>query len=197
MTNKEVQLHIKSAENLSNTDYNGNNQQEVGDQAIMTKKRLNEIQNSQDLNCYYDGLMYTLSQAYTTALVVSSEQVQTDTGNTGVTIVSKLISFIPFCGGAASGLVDQAWDFIQDAQIKKAANNITKLASSGPEFNDFVMGCVCEAIINKKDEILKLGLKKEEVDRGIIKWADRIKKVFEKLSQGKGRFREKDIWRQI
>ena len=117
------------------------------------KLKLNEIQSDTQLYGYYDGFVFTCSQAYTTAQVVSSGQVELDTSDPIKSIGLKLISYIPFIGDKISDPLGALADFLKSASMIKNSNYICTLAVNQHDFDELIQDAAIHIISRRKAEI--------------------------------------------
>jgi tetratricopeptide (TPR) repeat protein len=150
---------------------------ELMQQVIDTKAKILSIQKNPILYGYYDGLTFTLSQSYTVASVVTSGQLSIDSSNMGVDVATKLISLVPLLGDTISSTAQGVWNFVRTAQIIKAANNVTKLASSITEFESLMQDVIIESIDNRKNELLAL----REEPKKVLTHFDTLKSFCDKM----------------
>jgi len=119
------------------------------------KLKLKDVQSDMQLFGYYDGFIFTLSQAYTTAQVVSSGQVTIDSSpNALVSMGIKAVSYVPFIGDMISDPLSQITEFIKGAQMIRDANNVCTIATNQTGFDEIFQDAILEVISLKKDEIM-------------------------------------------
>lgn len=137
-----------------------------------TAANLQEIYENLTLFQYYDGSMKTISGCYTTSVVVKSGQVQLDTSNLGVTIGTKLVGLIPLLGSYLSDAATTIWDLTQSTKLKNAAVNVTKMASSGSEFDALIQEVLAAAIVQNKALLIRKTFDSEEQAKA---WYNKLK----------------------
>ena len=135
------------------------------------KLKLKDVQSDMQLFGYYDGFIFTLSQAYTTAQVVSSGQVVLDSGpNPMANLGIKAVSYIPFIGNAISDPLSSIAEYMKGGQMIQEANNVCTIATNQTGFDEIFQDSILEYITLKKDEI-----KNYKEDSLIVKtWYDKI-----------------------
>lgn len=142
------------------------------------KLKLKDIQRDMQLYGYYDGFIFTLSQAYTTAQVVSSGQVVIDNSpNALITLGIRAASYIPFIGNLISEPLNSIAQFIRGSKMIKESNNVCTLASNQAIFDEIFQDAIIEVINSKREEIINI---KEETS-STKKWYESLSSFFEKL----------------
>lgn len=120
------------------------------------RKDMEEISKTPQLYQYLKAFKSTFENTYIAARAVSSGTVATDVGGVSQDIVVGLIGLIPFVGDAASSVVDNIANLVQDSAIKRNAVKFLTIALDLNKFNDMI-DCIAREIIlhiNKKDHIL-------------------------------------------
>jgi hypothetical protein len=130
------------------------------------KLKLNDIQSDEILFGYYDGLMYTLSQSYTTAQVVSSGQVELDCSVGGIKKLGiSMLKYTPLIGDALSGTIDAIASHLKKIDMVQRSVNVARFAVNQSEFDEIVQDTIVEIISKHKDYLLenasKFELKKD------------------------------------
>lgn len=140
--------------------------------------KLQNIQGDEQLYGYYDGVMSTLSQAFTTAQVVSSGQVALDVGPSKSAAVGlKIVSYIPFIGDKLADPLTSIIEYINGGEMISEANNICRLSPSQTEFCTLVQDAVIEAMNNRQTDISDY----KEPSPGQQAWYQKITGLIEKL----------------
>jgi hypothetical protein len=123
-----------------------------------TKKIVEWLQSAgnEKLYEYYDGFLFSLTQSYDTAKIVNNGTFVIDTSNLGVSVLSNLVSLIPLVGDYISTAVTGINDFVKNAQVTKAANNVCKFATISSEFEAIAQEAVCEIIMKNEKQIKDL-----------------------------------------
>ena len=122
---------------------------------------------------FYSGLVYGFNQIYNNAVIVDAGSFEIDADNTGVTVVSKLVSLIPFAGEMLETAVEKIGTFAQKASIKKAASNVAKLADSPAEFSELTQDFACPCILRFEKELEDITPEK----RILPEWAGRFEQL--------------------
>ncbi len=120
---------------------------------IATKKKLQIIESSNNLNEYYDGFIFNVNQAYSTAMIVNSDKLSINTSNILADGTGLLISFIPLVGENISKGVKAIKEFVITVQVKQSAANICKFARGITEFESLAQDAILDVIIDKKNEL--------------------------------------------
>lgn len=142
------------------------------------KLKLKDVQSNMQLFGYYDGFIFTLSQAYTTAQVVSSGQVVIDSSpNAIVSLGIKAASYVPFIGDMISDPLTQIAEFLKGAQMIKEANNVCTIAANQSGFDEIFQDAILEVISLKKEEILTY----KEDPPNTKHWYNKLANFFSKL----------------
>jgi hypothetical protein len=142
------------------------------------KLKLKDVQSNMQLFGYYDGFIFTLSQAYTTAQVVSSGQVVIDSSpNAVVSLGIKAASYIPFIGDMISDPLTMVAEFLKGAQMIREANNVCTIAANQSGFDEIFQDAILEVISLKKEEIL--GYKEDPPSTK--HWYNKLATFFSKL----------------
>jgi len=119
------------------------------------KLKLKDVQSNMQLFGYYDGFIFTLSQAYTTAQVVSSGQVSLDTDPNAIyTLGMKVAGYVPFFGDLVLDSIGTVTDFLQSGRMIKDANNVCTIATNQTGFDEIFQDSILEVISLRKDEIM-------------------------------------------
>lgn len=158
-------------------------EQEKAEQEIQklekVQLKLQHIQNDEQLYGYYDGLMSTLSQAFTTAQVVSSGQVTLDVGaSTSASVALKVVSYIPFIGDKLADPLNSIIEYINGVEMISEANNICRLSPSQTEFCTLAQDAVIEAMNNRQEDILNY----KEPTPGQQAWYQKVTGLIEKMN---------------
>jgi len=142
------------------------------------KLKLKDVQSNMQLFGYYDGFIFTLSQAYTTAQVVSSGQVVIDSSpNAIVSLGIKASSYVPFIGNMISDPLNQIAEFLKGAQMIREANNVCTIAANQSGFDEIFQDSILEVISLKKEEIMNY----KEDPPNTKHWYNKLANFFSKL----------------
>ena len=142
------------------------------------KLKLKDVQSNMQLFGYYDGFIFTLSQAYTTAQVVSSGQVVIDSSpNAVISLGIKAASYIPFIGEMISDPLNTIAEFLRGAQMIREANNVCTIAANQSGFDEIFQDAILEVISHKKDEIMSY----KEDPPNTKHWYNKLANFFSKL----------------
>jgi tetratricopeptide (TPR) repeat protein len=143
------------------------------------KEKVRIIKKNNNLRYYYDGFLFTLTQSYSTSVVLTSGQVSKDTGNSSVSGASTLASYVPLIGSYISNVINTAWDVYKDAVMEKAANNVTSFATTQGDFEALGQDAICGVILEKQSELQDLAVE----DYILPKWQARFKKLMDALDK--------------
>lgn len=148
-------------------------------QILDTKGRLSIIEDDIQLNGYYEGFIFTVTQSYDTARIVNSDALRLNTSNKLVTGTTTLISFIPLIGDKISTVINTAWEFAKEAQMQKAASNVCKFAPTSGKFEEITQDIITEILTSRQQEIKDL-----KVESYILpKWVAQFKGVIDRLNE--------------
>jgi tetratricopeptide (TPR) repeat protein len=152
---------------------------------ILAKKQIAEITSNNKLDDYFKAFMFTFSQAYTSAQVVSGEGVSLDTQDLKSNLATKALSLIPFCGSVVSEVAGDVIDFVRSSQMIKKANKFTKLAYDAIDLHKKISPLAMSITLNehKKSEILS--------DRIEVKNTGWFSKIVDKCKRIGGEVNEK------
>lgn len=130
---------------------------------------------------YYFAFLNTFSSAYSNSQIVEDGSVQLDTGNTGIDLLSKLVSFIPVVGDMASEGITKLNDFLTTIDIKKRARKYKNLFASPSQLELIVGKAFVNTIGSEEyivDEIIDINQSSE-----YLYTLDKLKKKYEELDQ--------------
>ena len=107
------------------------------------------------LHHYYDGLVYTITAAYTSSQVTEAGNHAVDTSNIGVSIIAGVASLAPIGGNIIGKAINTGYGVIKTAAVKREAAQVSKIASTPGECEKLVLHLSMKLTIDpsKSDEI--------------------------------------------
>lgn len=108
------------------------------------------INSNAQLRDYYDALVFTFSQTYTTAQAILSEQLELDVQSFRDKVVSKMLSIIPIVGD----IMSEAMYILKETTIKKNAAIFSTIASNHSELDKLVENIARFVTLSKKSELM-------------------------------------------
>jgi len=145
-------------------------------QIINTKENLGIIQKTPALYEYYDGFLFGLSQSYTTSVVVNKNTFAIDTSNARVDIATTLISLIPYVGDKIAGGIKFATGIIKGKEVKNAASNVCKFATTPSDFDVLAQDATVNIIMQNKQILQNI-----EPQKAVLpNWANKFSWIFKK-----------------
>lgn len=191
LANREMNFVKLMIKNLAGTDVE-TDEHHQGDNDIAqlreTKQKINYLQQDPRLYEYYDGFLFTLCQSYATAVVVNSGQLTISTGNNFDYII-KAISLLPLVGEQVSGQLQNLNNFVQEAQVRKAASNVCKFATTSAQFEEIAQDAVSHFVLEKRNQIK--AFQESDLETYILPgWASRFQGIVDAIIRINGRVDE-------
>ena len=137
---------------------------------------------------YYKAFIGTFATVYTAAQIITSGQVQLNSGNSKAKVLATLASFAPFAGDSLSNIINSAGEFLKSREMIINARQMKKLVGDAVELNQLVGATAEKIILNKKKQNMISEMTEEQLQNAPRNFVEKMTQFIGKLQENIDQF---------